>query len=436
MSKKDGDEIIAWIESQPELDYIRIQANKTLCDYRIDKTELSERLVVNSREDLSLNKETFFQKILSTFWVPGANLRGSQVASKELDGSLDTTAKVMSVSTIWDFACTLPIFTYAVGGIARGLAGPTGFALGFIILWASNITGENSTNKTRGNKGKAKASLIAFLILSLAKTAVSGVGIEMLISKDSIIENFADELIQEKSVEEDKATKLALDAVVQTPSVSRELQLAEKQCNDIAAQKASLDMTKRSNKRIWKQLDERAYIGEDAPCAKVTKLSSVYSTSAGEKQKALDANKKVVLQRIEHKNQWTKIQYLNNYYPNIYRRYFNGTPPSAYTFVDKTTFDGIYDKGEGNVEWRDGEKGTAIATSTSQFFEKISNNEFASLGLSLFAFIISVILTSTAAILLYTTGKNTEVKASFSSVLGQKSNSLLSTYRDDLESEN
>lgn len=436
MSKKEGDEIIAWIESQPELDYIRVQANKTLCDYRLDKTELSERLVVNSREDLTLQKETFFQKILSTFWVPGANLRGKQVASKELDGSLDTTAKVMSVSTIWDFACTLPIFTYAVGGIARGLAGPTGFVLGFIILWASNLTGENSTNKTSGNKGKARASLIAFLILSLAKTAVSGVGIEMLISKDSIIENFADELIQEKSVEEDKATKLALDAVVQTPSVSRELKLAEKQCDDIAAQKASLDMSKRSNKRIWKQLDERAYIGEDAPCAKVTKLSSVYSASAGEKEKAADLEKKAVLQRIEHKNQWTKIQYLNNYYPNIYRSYFNGTPPSAYTFVDKTTFDGIYDKGEGNVEWRDGEKGTAIATSTSQFFEKISNNDIASLGLSLFAFIISVILTSTAAILLYTTGKNREVKASFNSALGQKSNALMSTYRDDLDEEN
>ena len=436
MSKKEADEIIAWIESQPELDYIRVEANKTLCDYRLDKTELSERLVVNSREDLSLQKETFFQKILSTFWVPGANLRGKQVASKELDGSLDTTAKVMSVSTIWDFACTLPIFTYAVGGIARGLAGPTGFVLGFIILWASNLTGENSTNKTRGNKGKARASLIAFLILSLAKTAVSGVGIEMLISKDSIIENFADELIQEKSVEEDKATKLALDAVVQTPTVSRELKLAEKQCDDIAAQKASLDMSKRSNKRIWKQLDERAYIGEDAPCAKVTKLSSVYSASAGEKEKAADLEKKAVLQRIEHKNQWTKIQYLNNYYPNIYRSYFNGTPPSAYTFVDKTTFDGIYDKGEGNVEWRDGEKGTAIATSTSQFFEKISNNDIASLGLSLFAFIISVILTSTAAILLYTTGKNREVKASFNSALGQKSNALMSTYRDDLDEEN
>ena len=41
MPKKEGDEIISWIESQPELDYIRVAANKTLCDYRKDQTELS-----------------------------------------------------------------------------------------------------------------------------------------------------------------------------------------------------------------------------------------------------------------------------------------------------------------------------------------------------------------------------------------------------------
>ena len=44
-----------------------------------------------------------------------------------------------------------------------------------------------------------------------------------------------------------------------------------------------------------------------------------------------------------------------------------------------------------------------------------------------------VILTLTASILLYTTGKNSEVKASFTSGLGKKSNALLSAYRDDLD---
>ena len=58
MPKKEGEEIISWIESQPELDYIRVEANKTLCDYRKDKTELSERIIVNKREDLPLIKES------------------------------------------------------------------------------------------------------------------------------------------------------------------------------------------------------------------------------------------------------------------------------------------------------------------------------------------------------------------------------------------
>ena len=57
MPKKEGDEIISWIESQPELDYLRVAANKTLCDYRKDQTELSERIIVNSREDSSLERK-------------------------------------------------------------------------------------------------------------------------------------------------------------------------------------------------------------------------------------------------------------------------------------------------------------------------------------------------------------------------------------------
>ena len=68
-----------------------------------------------------------------------------------------------------------------------------------------------------------------------------------------------------------------------------------------------------------------------------------------------------------------------------------------------------------------------------QFVEKVQKGDVASLGFSIFAFVVSVILTLTASILLYTTGKNSEVKASFTSGLGKKSNALLSGYRDDLD---
>ena len=133
MSNNEGEEIIQWIESQPELDYLRITANKTLCEYKIDEVELTERIKVNSRQDLALGRETFIQKIINTVWVPGEKLRGKQVASKELDNSLSTTSKLMSVSTIWDFVCTLPIFIYVLSPLAKGISGPAGFLFGSLF---------------------------------------------------------------------------------------------------------------------------------------------------------------------------------------------------------------------------------------------------------------------------------------------------------------
>ena len=85
------------------------------------------------------------------------------------------------------------------------------------------------------------------------------------------------------------------------------------------------------------------------------------------------------------------------------------------------------------IEWTDGSKSEAVGAAMKQFVEKVQKGDVASLGFSIFAFVVSVILTLTASILLYTTGKNSEVKASFTSGLGKKSNALLAGYRDDLD---
>ena len=117
------------------------------------------------------------------------------------------------------------------------------------------------------------------------------------------------------------------------------------------------------------------------------------------------------------------------YYPRVYDTYFDGVPPSwVRTSQDSKT---IID--ESPIDWRDDRKGDAVEASMKQFFGKLESGELTSLGFSIFAFVVSVILTLTASILLYTTGKNSEVKASFTSGLGKKSNALLSGYRDDLD---
>ena len=432
MSKKEGDEIIRWIESQPELDYIRMEANNTLCDYRLDENELSERIIVNTREDLSLGKETIFQKFKNVFWVPGRNLRGNQVASKELDNSLTTTSKVMSVSTIWDFVCTWPIFTYVLGKLSWA-SGPAGFVLGFIILWASNITGENSTNRTGNNGGKAKASLIAFLILSLAKTAVSGVGIDMVISKGRIIEEFAESKILEKSKDEQANLELAFSGEVGDTPLTQEYINLQNQCKELVRQMGTIDQSKGRQRKLYKEIKAQAYDLENAPCKKAAELGSEVSKNKGKQQNKIDFKKQEALDRLKDKEKLSNIQYLLKHYRNVYDTYFYGVPAG---YINKTveTPDGkILSSDSRPIDWENDRKGDAVEASMEQFFEKLKNGELASLGFSIFAFIISIILTSTATILLYTTGKNREVKASFTAELGPKSNAEMYKYREDLD---
>ena len=429
MSKKEGDEIIRWIESQPELDYIRMEANNTLCDYRLDENELSERIIVNSREDLSLGKETIFQKFINVFWVPGRNLRGNQVASKELDNSLTTTSKVMSVSTIWDFVCTWPIFTYVLGKLSWA-SGPAGFVLGFIILWASNITGENSTNRTGNNAGKAKASLIAFLILSLAKTAVSGVGIDMVISKGRIIEEFAESKIIEKSKKEQDNLDLAFSGEVSDTPQTQEYINFQSQCKELNRQMGTIDQSKGRQRKLYREIKAQAYDVENAPCKKAAELGALVSANKGKQQNLIDKKRNSAQKQLDDRAKLTSISYLLKHYEEIYFTYFYGHPSPNGVIVEKNSGKIVDTR---SIDWNDDRKGDAVEASMNQFFEKLKNGELASLGFSIFAFIISIILTSTAAILLYTTGKNREVKASFTASLGPKSNAEMSTYRDDLD---
>ena len=426
MENNYSDELVEWIESQPELDYLRVYANRTICSYYPEEKTPRERIVVNSRKDLSLGDNTFLENFRETFWVPGSKLRGNQFSTKELDNSLTTTAKVMSVSTLWDFFCTLPILFYAVGG-AKFLAGPFTFLIGYLILWASNLTGENATNRTKGHSGKAKASLLAFIILSLAKTAVSGVGLDMILSKDQIINTFADELIESKSIGEESLIN-DLRSPLAEPAIKRELDLVTAECSSLISQMKNLDMDKRSNRKIFEQLNSQARGNSQSPCNKKLELSTRLSDEQSRINSIERKNKDKSSERLNDRQELAPITFLLKYYRNEFDTYFRGLPPGYYRYNDQ----GILEQNlttESTLDWQDGRKSEAVSQASKQFFNKLSNGEIASLGLSLFGFIISIVLSSTAAILLYSTGKVKEIKASFTSSLSSKSNKLMAMYQ-------
>ena len=73
----------------------------------------------------------------------------------------------------------------------------------------------------------------------------------------------------------------------------------------------------------------------------------------------------------------------------------------------------------------------AINKASNQFYSRVINKEFQSLGFSFIGFIISVILSLTAVVLLYTSSINMKVRASRSNYLDAVRNKLFTDMKED-----
>ena len=442
-------ELLNWIETQPELDYIRKQANATKVDYRLDETEINRRIRPNPRTELPETKNLIV-KIKDAFWVPGSNLRGTSYASKEHDKYLDQTAKVMSLSTIWDFVCTYPIFLYALKGF-KGLALaplPVATVLSLFILWVSNVVGENSTNRSKGRTGRANLSLIVFLILSAAKTAVSGVGLDMMLSENRIMQEKAGDILRDKGFQ----TNLVKNQVFEDDSFSEQLKGATEQCDTLTLQQEKLNLEKGSNRRIFNNLDSQKYLKpSNFKALSSEELLSDYSNQIGpcykkelieniQAQERRSINQNLVGMNIS-KATTDNLAALYLTSKGDYYNSFYGYPLDGFNVQEfKAKFDENFnlnivegcdnEKCEGPVRWVNGSD--AIAASFTQFFRKLGDpSQIYSLSLSLFGFIVSIVLSGAAVSFLYLASKNRETRASYSNQLASKSNQIITEISED-----
>ena len=425
-----SEELIHWIECQDDLKFLRKQAESSLCEYKPEEASLEDRIRVMPRNRLGSNTGVL-HSIASNFWVSGRSLRGKFYSSPELDSSLSSVGKVTSISTLWDFLTTLPIIFFASSFLGGVLALPTALVVGYLILWASNASGENSTNARKGSEGKARASLAAFVVLSLAKTIVSGVGTDLLLSQNAISEAFATKLVAEQQALDKKLLE----------DKSKELSIKREECNDAKRQLSQADKFRDTRPQAWDSLYVRAYgtyadqsadrglspkeiidkYGANIPPCKYVKAMDLINSSE------FDQNKDAVKEASSQ----SKIGYLMSKYPNIYGKYFRGSPKGITHNWHVKGNEGIKvprpEFTKGDFAWVDGS--TAIEQATQQFFNKLFDSEkITSLGFSLFSFTISVVLSSTAAIMLYQSSNDKGVRASFSPEVAKKSNELLSKY--------
>ena len=414
------DELINWLEQEPSLAQLRRLAADVVSEYKPGELTPERRIRCNPPKELPAEKKGPLRSIWNIVWVPGRKMRGNSYGTPELDRSLDSVAKLMCISTIWDFVCTIPLFSFSLAPLAMA-ALPTATALSFGLMVASNVAGENSTDRRPGHSAKASWSLAAFVLLCTAKTLFSGVGVDLMIGSQAVASNYAADLATEK-LTKDKAELKRLEGG------DAAFQKATKDCADLKSQMGSLD--RNSNEKQYISLFVQAYgsnavttadrgLTNDQMLERYGSVGKIPGACRQEKiiQEFNAEKAKPLSAAIERKSQaiaaLPPLAYLKKEEPSLYAEHFR--------LVD------------GKLEWVNGTE--AVAEATDQFYSNLLSGRLSPIGFSLFMLSISVILTGSASILIYLVGRNPEVRASYTGELNKYRDARLDRYQKTLEKE-
>ena len=440
--KFDKKELLNWIETQPELKFIREQANRTFVSYDMSQKDVNKRVSVISKNELDI-KKGIFQRLWELVWVPGRQLRGTSYSDENLDKRLSATSALMSFSTIWDMVCTFPVLFYVMKGLAIFTI-PAATAASLLILAMSNAAGKFAMDRNKGNKSIATFLLFIFFILSLVKTAFSGVGLELMGGSQRLKNMKAREVLAQKSLLNTSRPNTRLfEALYKNSSA---------ECDRLAAAQANLDLSRPSEKRQWNKLQNqmfkspkelensdvdnllRNFSGQLGPCT----IRNYIDNISGVSDQNLDQSFSN-LQKLEEALSPLALLYLRS--RGTYYTHFNGDAlagePFKRVWIDIDPSLGIQVKDDcsaddvrcnGDVRWASGNE--AIKVATSDFYQKVGRRDFKGLGSSLIGFIISIILSVTAIVLLFGTSSDIKVRASRATILNQKRNSIFTKIRN------
>lgn len=419
--KVDLEELIEWIKRRPELSDIRETAEKAKADYQPGNPTPRERIILSVDRKYKPKNGSFLRPIKDIVWVPPTNMRGKAYSTPTLDNTINATSKMMSISTLWDFFCTLPLLKFGLSGPLGVFSWPAAITLSLILLVASNVAGEKSTDRhDQGHSKTATLGLIAFILLSLAKTAFSGVGVDLFIGSRAVASRYADQLVEEKLLSDQNE----LDRQRQAQPL---LLAARKECTDLENRlQGGIDRSK--NEKAWVSAYILAYGSNVDKVANQSLTTSQVVQKYGSIAKVPGAcNRKRLLEAISAEKTKDFSKEIDN------KKRLSASIP-ALAFLQKhepELFSEHFKNKNGSIEWVSGT--TAVAQATDQFWQQLGKGEFGKLGFSLFFLIISLILTSVASIMIYQLSKNESVKASYSQEVMDDRGPKLQSYIEAVE---
>jgi len=410
--------LVKWIDTSPDLQYIREAADKLQARYDSEAKEISfqnpdSKIISKRRDNLK-------HRLREIFWPSGASLRGNTSASQEFDQSCRTTAKLMAVSTIWDAISTYPILQYGTSSYLGILATPAAIAISTFLMFGSNWSGQHSCNRTKGKKGSARGALVLFAILSFGKTALAGVGMDILVNSSGITKEYAallaNEQIDKTQEQLNKLRKL------ENPKYLEYKQSCETLKNQLKPLERDNPLFTTFYVRAYGEYKEQQAMQGMSTQQKLERFGGSISNIPG------DCNKQRLQAEIDGSagdqlsirlDQWRTLkesqpplQFLSQNFPDV--------------FTDKFKVVG------NEVIIRDG--GQMVTAAWTQFFTKLFDPSRAGeLGFSLFWMFCSVVLSGGAVFLLWGKSKSEDMKMSYSNELLLEREKFLEGYTEALE---
>tara|TARA_B100001057_G_scaffold41222_1_gene36982 strand:- start:1093 stop:2433 length:1341 start_codon:yes stop_codon:yes gene_type:complete len=428
MPLSEKKKFLNWIKSHPNCSHIREQAMNTEVTYDPENPNASQIIKIFDTPNHK-KKTSFIKNIIDNIWVPGYKLRGNSYSDENYDNQLNQTSSIMSISAIFDMICTAPIlfyFTKAAGLFAL----PLSLGYGYMLLIMSNKAGEFSMNRPKGSNSTANFLLLIFFLLSMIKTLMSGVGIDLVSRSGEIKNNTAKEFLT------------SYKPIYEEPKIAYPnlLESSTKECERLVSEQSKLNPQKRGQRKLYNELQGKMFRNESGldssdprklidnnlsalgPCLKKDLINNLNGKNSYDKVNAFSITKKL-------KENLPPISFLYIFQRNQFNDTFNGNPligsESNFKFYEKELTDNNIefsiqcvdniDDCQKNVEWRN--PGKAINSASKQFYSKIFNKDWENLGLSYVGFLISILLSATATILLYTASIDIKNRASRSGLM-------------------
>lgn len=410
-------ELVRWIETQPSLSYLREIAGETAAQH----DSLSEQFAVRPLNP-SIIRSRYSGPLAKAreLMVPSArSMRGNTYSSPRFETSCTTTAYVMAASTAWDAISTVPFIQFGFQGLLGILAAPSAWGTSAVLMIVSNLLGKLGCNRTKGSTGLANFGLAGFLLLSLIKTSLAGVGFEILINQDGIARRYA-VVVAEREVAKvnQNLTELLEYKDPKYTQYKGSCEAAKNELSGVPRQDARFDSLFR---RAFGSIAEQDKLRPLSLGAKLDLLKNSQIEGECTKQDlqlvlnqiTADTLREDIDRYRTEMSRLNSFEFLSKEFPSTFQQEFRVIP------------------NQNKIHIREG--GTVIGQAFDQFFSRLSKpDQISQLAISLFWMLVSVVLSTLAVFFIWTLSRNKEMIMSHSNTLLMTRTNLLQAYQESL----